>query len=621
MKKLFTLLVLAVATLSLNAQFVDFGLEIWKGVYAAADIDDDGDMDVIFSGEQIPGDIENGAIFINDGAGNLTPQEGDRVITVGRGGNIHFGDIDGDGDLDVIFAGWGMPNPVKAGIALNDGHGVFTLASEEDYPILEAGKITSCGFADFNLDGLLDYYFFAEGKGNCVIYFQQPDGSFVADNEAVKTLARYASEGVAVGDPIDYDFVEPEVTVLDFNNDGYPDIWINAADLNAENEGDQTQRFSYLFMNDGYGTLTQYAGAVVPFKKGNGTSSWGDFNGDGYLDMLLNGDGWLNSGENSDMMWRVFKNNSGSAIEMKWEKDLARQGSFGNGSLIVDWNNDGKLDFITGGWNGLKAKQEIALYLGDNPTEFTFTETNVGFQGASEQGLLPVDLNGDFKVDLLLNGFCGEPLNRRGAGYILNESEQASVPPVAPTGLNAVYDEDEDMVAFQWEAPASENGKYGTTYNIALKNTTTGKWLYNPMAVVGGDNNGWRKVAGRMGNVYTNKSFELYGLPDGKYEWTVQAINGAFFGGAFAEVKTFSVGESSTNEMSDRGLNIFSREGKLIINGPATVGVVNVYGISGNKIASTVLSNQLDVELTQGIYIVEVLRNGYKNFITKVVVQ
>jgi len=96
----------------------------------------------------------------------------------------------------------------------------------------------------------------------------------------------------------------------------------------------------------------------------------------------------------------------------------------------------------------------------------------------------------------------------------------------------------------------------------------------------------------------TNKSFELYDLPAGEYEWTVQAINGAFFGGAFAAVKTFSIGESSTKEMYERDLRIFSREGKLIINGALTDGVVNVYGIGGNRIASTVLSNQPAVELT-----------------------
>lgn len=624
MKKTFTFLALMVAVMSLHAQFVDFGIEVWKATFAAADIDDDGDMDIILSGDPAKGQEGNpevGAILINDGAGNFTPQEGDRVITAGRSGNIAFGDIDGDGDLDVIFAGWGLSNPIKAGIALNDGRGVFTLASTEDYPVLEANTIVSCGFADFNLDGLLDYYFFGNGRGNCVIYFQQPDGSFEASADALKTTARYSNDTLSVGDPIPYNFVEPEVSVIDFNNDGYPDMWINAADLNCKNEGEQTQRFSYLFANDGFGTLTQFAGAVVQYKKANGTSSWGDINGDGFLDMLLNGDGWLNSGENSDQVWRLFKNQGGNAIEEVWKNEIGRQASIGHGSLIVDWDNDGKLDIFGGGWSGRYSKQTTELYLGTDPANFTFTASTTSFQGASEQALLPVDVNGDKKVDLLASGFSGAPLQKRAAFLILNESPNASVAPNAPTDLNAVYDESENMVTFTWKAPASESGKYGTTYNFSLKNKTTGKWLYNPMAVVGGEKNGWRKVAGQMGNVFTNKNFELYDLPAGEYEWTVQAINGAFFGGAFAAVKTFSIGGSSTKEMQERNLRIFSKEGKLIINGALTDGVVNVYGIGGNRIASTVLSNQPAVELTQGIYIVEVLRSGYKNVIAKIAVQ
>jgi len=237
MKKTFTFLALIVAVMSLHAQFVDFGIEVWKATFAAADIDDDGDMDIILSGDPAKdGKPEIGAILINDGAGNFTAQEGDRVITAGRSGNIAFGDIDGDGDLDVIFAGWGLSNPIKAGIALNDGRGVFKLASTEDYPVLEANTIVSCGFADFNLDGLLDYYFFGNNKGNCVIYFQQPDGSFEASADALQTTARYSNDTLSVGDPIPYNFVEPEVSVIDFNNDGYPDMWINAADLNCKNE-------------------------------------------------------------------------------------------------------------------------------------------------------------------------------------------------------------------------------------------------------------------------------------------------------------------------------------------------------------------------------------------------
>lgn len=77
MKRLFTFLILALTLISLQAQFVDFQTEIWKGVFAA-----------------------------------------------------------------------------------------------DKYPALDAVKIASRGFVDFDLNGLIDYCFFGNGAGNCVIYFQ-----------------------------------------------------------------------------------------------------------------------------------------------------------------------------------------------------------------------------------------------------------------------------------------------------------------------------------------------------------------------------------------------------------------------------------------------------------------
>jgi hypothetical protein len=622
MKRFFTLLFFALALMNLQAQFVDFNTEIWKGILAAGDIDGDGDLDVIISGDA-PGDKEAGAILINDGAGNFTPQTGSRVITAGRSGNIHLGDIDGDGDLDVIFAGWGLDNTVKAGIALNNGSGVFTLAPAESYPISTAAVITSCGFADFDLNGLLDYYFFGNNADNCIIYFQQPDGSFMAKADAIQTTQRY---GTSVGDPIDYNFFEPEVTVVDFNKDGYPDIWINAADMNAKNAGEETQRFSYLFKNDGFGFLTQYSGAVVPRKKGNGASSWGDINGDGYPDMLLHGDGYLNSGEDNDRMWRIFENQGGLAITSRWEQDIARQGSMSNGSVIVDWDNDGKLDFFTGGWNQTANRQEIALFLGDNPTQFTFNRSALSdtyFQGASEQGLLSADLNGDNKVELLLNGFCGASMNKRAAGYMVNQSANTSALPAAPTNLQTHIDTgDGVMLTFSWDAPSSESGKYGTTYNLALKNTTTGKWHYNPMAIIGGAKNGYRQVGGRMGNVFTNTSYELYDLPDGIYEWTVQAINGAYLGGAFAETKSFKIGTAGIYTVNDYKPAVYTSGNKLVVNGNSgDVQSLKIYDVSGVTLISTQFTTRTEIELPTGVYVVELVKAGATPFRTKALVK
>ena len=210
-------------------------------------------------------------------------------------------------------------------------------------------------------------------------------------------------------------------------------------------------------------------------------------------------------------------------------------------------------------------------------------------------------------------------LNRRIAGYIKNTSSKASTPPNAPTALNASIDEEKKTVSFSWDPPLSENGKHGTTYNFALKNITTDKWLYNPMAVIGGDMDGWRKIAGQMGNVYANTNFKLNNLPDGKYEWTVQAINGSYFGGSFAASKTFTIGTSAIKHPKAIDPVIYVEDGYLIISTHQINSQIRVYNIHGQEVVNLLSVDELKIELTKGIYIVEVVNQSvYK---TKVIVQ
>lgn len=604
MKKITFLMATAFVLLSgkAQAQFAEISsdLDPQTGDIIAADINDDGLLDIVFSGRTE--NVVKGGVFINRGNGVYEAQSGMDFLNVGHFARFQFGDIDGDGDLDIIFNGNGGDGiPASNGIALNDGNGVFTLAPVDKYPVPETALTISCGFADLNNDGLLDYYFSGntkpEGSPSILVYYQQADGSFNVNENLFK----------------DAHFTDPDVTVVDFNNDGYLDLFVNGWD---EVGG---SRYSSTWKNDGFGEFVVYPQPNI-VRKGYGSAVWGDVDGDGYLDLLLNGDGGAD-GESSNNIVRLYKNENGTMVA-KQTFEPFRQNSVGGGNCFVDWDNDGKLDIIVGGWNETDARQATYLYKTNDPASFAFTKDETvsnEIPGISEQSYDIADLNNDGKPDLLMMGFCGtNGYNKNICGVYTNTTTVSGSKPEVLTNLNAEIEGSGEMrmVTLSWNAA---NG--AETYNVALRNKTTGKWLYYPKAVFDGENNGFRQVS-EQGNVFTNKRWELYELPDGIYEWSVQAINYNRVGGAFAKFQTFTLGtpESIESLSVAEQVKIVAVGAELRVESPAGIlSHINVYNTSGVLVSSANDVDMFTTTLTKGIYIVETV-DGRSTHTSKVAI-
>ncbi|MDA3854453.1 MAG: VCBS repeat-containing protein, partial [Bacteroidales bacterium] len=234
MKILLRSLILSLVACQLQAQsFHEFvpGEGTQHADIGIADINNDGHLDIVVGGRTDGGDNNDttmSCLIINNGDTSFTKV--DNTIAAGRYASYDFGDIDGDGDLDVIFNSWNTARRAQGderntvnGIAHNDGNGVFEMS---DLKVNTSAP--SCGFADLNNDALLDYFMFGRGVGQNVLFFQNNDGSF---REDTSTFANY-------------EFNDPEVSILDFNKDGYLDMIVNGFDeLN-------TTRISALFLND-----------------------------------------------------------------------------------------------------------------------------------------------------------------------------------------------------------------------------------------------------------------------------------------------------------------------------------------------------------------------------------
>jgi Tol biopolymer transport system component len=90
------------------------------GDIALADVDNDGDLDAIITNGHFQSTSFPALVFFNDGTGQFI-DSGQQLSAV-RNAGVSLGDLDGDGDLDLVLSDYMEPNQIW----LNDGAGQFT---------------------------------------------------------------------------------------------------------------------------------------------------------------------------------------------------------------------------------------------------------------------------------------------------------------------------------------------------------------------------------------------------------------------------------------------------------------------------------------------------------------
>lgn len=122
---------------------VGFSLDV-----AFADVDGDNDLDVLITGITANPRIRISKLYINDGLGNYSEKTDTPFDGVDTGSSA-FADVDGDGDMDVLITGFNKSEAPSTRLYLNDGDGTFTEMS--DTPFESVAK-SSIAFADVDGD-------------------------------------------------------------------------------------------------------------------------------------------------------------------------------------------------------------------------------------------------------------------------------------------------------------------------------------------------------------------------------------------------------------------------------------------------------------------------------------
>ena len=119
---------------------------------ALGDVDGDGDLDLVAEGRDNSGNPRL-LLFLNEG-GVLVEQTD--ILPAGlMNGAVALGDVDGDGDLDLAATGIDNTGARRFLVFRNDGHGNFTLAQEPWGPG-DGFAYGSVAFGDVDSDGDLD---------------------------------------------------------------------------------------------------------------------------------------------------------------------------------------------------------------------------------------------------------------------------------------------------------------------------------------------------------------------------------------------------------------------------------------------------------------------------------
>lgn len=306
--------------------FKTWGLSFW----AVRDFDGDGYDDLFIANvgmDEPPWTGGGHFLLMGSAEGTLIDEGAARVPgprEVASWGDA--GDIDGDGDIDILTCGTGG----MCNLLINDGTGHFNY---DDFrmppPAIEPPgfRSTNGQLLDVDQDGDLDIFFglsITYGIRD-VLLINDGSGYFKRAPEASLPVRRFAGNGYSTGIS----------TKGDLNGDGHPDILVALI-----NHTTPSPQYNQLLLNRGDGTFEDASSRL--WQDGAGSLGWNshqiaDFNCDGWADLLMLVIGSL-----------LHINRGGLFFEDVHDRVTPGAPNSWHGySAAVDVNNDGSMDIIS----------------------------------------------------------------------------------------------------------------------------------------------------------------------------------------------------------------------------------------------------------------------------------
>ena len=474
------------------------------------DYDNDGLLDVLLVNRDYT--VALTQLWRNTGSGTFSN------VNVGLtpviAGDAVWGDYDNDGFLDILLSGQASSSVVTE-IWRNLGNGTFTNINAG----LTGVQSGAVAWGDYDNDGLLDVLLSGHSATTLTTEVWRNCGNGVFTN---------INLGISIGG-------YSSVAWGDYDNDGRLDLVVTGNSLVSYYN-------SELWHNTGNGSFTKINAGLNPLI-GIGGTAWGDYDNDGFLDLLLAG--WNGSDVTKAYIWR----NNGDGTFANINASLTADAY---GCAWGDYDNDGRLDLVLSSFS----TNEVRRNLGNG----TFTNLSLNLPiGAMMWG----DYDNDNRLDFLNNNQLRH-----------NDVGAANAAPTSPTGLASMTNG--RTVTLSWNSATDDTTPAaGLTYNIRIGSSPGAGNIVHPSS----SSNGRRRLA-QMGNVQ-NGTNALFMLGSGLHYWSVQAIDAAFVGSAFSTNGSFLIRpECTLKTVTNFSVTTATLEG-TVLAGTTTNSFRFLYGTNG----------------------------------------